>query len=43
VRTNSPTSVRLGDDLEYISVWVTPPKRLTFWDGAPSVIVRTEI
>ena len=38
VRTNSPTSVRLGDGLGYISVWATPPNRLTFWDGAPSLI-----
>jgi len=31
VQTNSPTSVRLKDGLEYISVWATPPNRLTFW------------
>ena len=35
VRTNSPTSVRLGDGLEYISVWATLPNMLTFWDDAP--------
>jgi len=38
VRTNSPTSVRLGDGLGYISVCVTPPNKLTFWDSAPSLI-----
>ena len=38
VRTNSPTWVRLGDGLAYISIWTTPPNRLTFWDGAPSFI-----
>ena len=38
VRTNSATSIRLGDDLWYISVWAAPPNRVTFWDGAPSLI-----
>ena len=38
VRTNSLTSVRLGYSLGYISVWVTPPNRLTFWDGAHNLI-----
>nr|UPT49761.1 pentatricopeptide repeat protein AaPPR1373 [Agave angustifolia] len=37
VRTNSLTSVRFGDDLVYITVWVTPPNTLTFWDGSPSL------
>ena len=35
-RTNSPTSVRRGDGLGYIRIWATPPRRLVFWDGAPS-------
>ena len=39
-RTNSPTSDRRGDGLGYIigyiRIWATPPKRLVFWDGAPS-------
>ena len=35
-RTNSPTSVRHGDGLGYIRIWVTPPRRLVFWDGLPS-------
>ena len=35
-RTNSPTSARRGDGLGYIRIWVTPAKRLVFWDGAPS-------
>ena len=35
-RTNSLTSVRRGDGLGNIRIWVTPPKRLVFWDGAPS-------
>ena len=35
-RTNSPTSARRGDGLGYIRIWATPPKRLVFWDGAPS-------
>ena len=38
LRTNSPTSVRLGDDLGYICVCAILPNRLTFWDGAPSLI-----
>ena len=38
VRTNSPTSVRLGDGFGYIGVWATPPNRLTFWDSALSLI-----
>ena len=38
VRTNSPISVRFGDDLRYINVWTTPRNMLTFWDGAPSLI-----
>jgi len=38
VRTNSSTSVRRGDDVEYISVWTTPSSRLIFWDDAPSLI-----
>ena len=35
-RTNSPTSARRGDGLEFIRIWATPPIRLVFWDGAPS-------
>ena len=35
VRTNNPTSARHGDDLGYIRA--TPPRRLVFWDGAPSL------
>jgi len=27
-RTNSPTSVRYGDGLEFIKIWATPPNRL---------------
>ena len=38
VRTNSSTSIRLGDGLGYISVWAAPPNRLNFWDGVPSLI-----
>jgi len=36
VRTNSPTSARHGDSLGYIRIWTTPPRRLVFWNGAPS-------
>ena len=35
-RTNSSTSARRGDGLGNIRIWATPPKRLVFWDGAPS-------
>ena len=35
-RTNSPTSVRHGDDLVFIRIWATTPIRLVFWDSAPS-------
>ena len=35
-RTNSPTSARRENGLENIRIWATPPKRLVFWDGAPS-------
>ena len=35
VRTNSPTSARHEDDLEYIRIWATPARRLVFWDGDP--------
>ena len=28
-QTNSPTSARRENSLEYIRIWVTPPKRLT--------------
>jgi len=35
-RTNSPTSCRHGDGFGFIRIWVTPPNRLAFWDGAPS-------
>ena len=35
-RTNSPTSARREDGLENIRIWVTPPKKLVFWDDAPS-------
>ena len=36
VQTNSLTLARQGDDLGYIRIWATPPRRLVFWDGAPS-------
>ena len=36
VQINSPTLARHGDGHEYIRIWATPPKRLVFWDGAPS-------
>jgi len=35
-RTNNPTSARYRDGLGYIRIWVTLPRRLVFWDGAPS-------
>ena len=35
-RTNSPTSARHGDGIGYIRIWATPPRKLVFWDGAPS-------
>jgi len=35
VQTNSPTLAR-WDGLRYIRIWVTPPRGLVFWDGAPS-------
>jgi len=35
-RINSPTSARYEDDLEYMRIWTTLPRRLVFWDGAPS-------
>ena len=35
-RTNSHTSARRGDGLGFIRIWATLPKRLVFWDGAPS-------
>ena len=35
-RTNSLTSARRGNGLGYIRISVTPPRRLVFWDGAPS-------
>ena len=35
-QTNSPTSARHGDDLGFIRIWVTLPRRLVFWDGALS-------
>ena len=35
-RTNSPTSARRDDGHRYIRIWATPPRRLVFWDGAPS-------
>ena len=35
-RTNSPTSAKRGDGLRNIRIWATPPKRLVFWDDAPS-------
>ena len=38
-RTNSPTSARHGDDLEYIRIWKTLLRRLVFWDGAPSASI----
>ena len=31
VRTNSPPSARHRDDLKYIKIWVTLPRRLVFW------------
>jgi len=36
VQTNSPTLARQGDFLGYIKIWDIPPRRLIFWDGAPS-------
>ena len=39
MQTNSSTSVRLGDGLEYTSVWATPPNMLISWDRAPSFIM----
>ena len=36
VQTNSLTLARQGNGLEYIRIWATPPRRLVFWDGAPS-------
>ena len=36
VQTNSPTLARQGDFLGYTRIWATPPRRLVFWDGAPS-------
>ena len=39
VRTNSHTSARHGDGLGYIRIWATLPKRLVFWDGAPSISI----
>ena len=36
VQTNSLTSDRHGDGLEYIRIWTIPPRRLVFWDGAQS-------
>ena len=36
VQTNSLTLVRQGDGLGHIRIWVTPPKRLVFWDGTQS-------
>ena len=35
-RTNSLTSARRGDGLGYIRIWAAPPKRLVFWNSAPS-------
>ena len=35
-RTNSPTSARHRDSLEFIKIWATPPKKLIFYDDAPS-------
>ena len=31
VRTNIPTSVKLGDSLGYTRVWATLPNKLIFW------------
>ena len=42
-RTNSPTSARRGDGLGHIRIWATPPKRLVFWDGAPSPSMVSEL
>jgi len=36
MRPNSPTSARHGDGLGYIRIWVTPSRRLVFWDDATS-------
>ena len=35
-RTNSPTSARHRDGVGFIRICATLPKRLVFWDGAPS-------
>jgi len=32
--TNNLTLARYQDDLEYIKIWTTIPRRLIFWDGA---------
>ena len=42
VQINSPTLARQRDGLGYIRIWVTPPRRLVFWDGAPSSQVQVE-
>ena len=34
--SNSLTSARRGGGLENIRIWAIPPKRLVFWDDAPS-------
>ena len=31
--TNSLTSARHGDALEYIRIWATPLRKIVFWDG----------
>ena len=41
-RTNSLTSARRGDGLEYIRIWATPLRRLVFWDGAQVLQVISE-
>ena len=40
VRTNSSTSVRLGNNLRSIRIWATPPRRLVFWDPENRKIFR---
>ena len=43
VRTNSPTSARHWDGLGYKRIWVTPTRRLVFWDGVSSPYTTKEV
>ena len=42
-QTNSPSSARHGDGPAYIRIWATQPKRLVFWDDAPSPTIFHEL